>query len=339
VLEETNRSLRAKLRTLGPGWLPEPLRQGGSRWGRRRLPVDAGTGGAGALRILTLNVAHGRKLATHQALLSPSRVRQNLEEIASLLRESSADVVALQEADGPSAWSGNFDHVEMLKHLAEHVCCFRGEHNAFNLGGAALASGTALISRFPLHDQRSLRFGTSWRDTKGFVLATVPVPAWGGLEIDVVSLHLEPFNPVVRRQQVRQLTDVLAERSAGGERGARGGRAVLRRPLVVVGDFNCSWKEEARQLRPLARELGLRPHQPHRSAPTYPSRRPWRRLDWILVSGELEFAAYRTLPNPVSDHLGVVADLVPRGARASRGAAEAAGWAATGETPQVVGGG
>ena len=79
-------------------------------------PIDAATGAgpAPALRLLTLNVAHGRKLATHQALLSPMTVRRNLEEIASLLRESRADVVALQEADGPSAWSGNFDHVETL---------------------------------------------------------------------------------------------------------------------------------------------------------------------------------------------------------------------------------
>ncbi len=307
--------VRSHLRLPKAGWLAEPLRQGGTRF-RRRLPIDAGQGAGGALRLLTLNVAHGRKLATHQALLSPRTVRRNLEEIASLVRESRADVVALQEADGPSAWSGNFDHVETLTQLAEHAWSFRGEHNAFNLGRAVLTSGTALMSRFPFHSTRSLRFGTSWRDTKGFVLATLPVPVWEGIELDVVSLHLEPFNPVIRRQQVRQLTDALVARNAEQPR-----------PLVVLGDFNCSWSEEARQLLPLSRELGLRPYQPHRRAPTYPSRRPWRRLDWILVSSELDFAAYRTLPNPVSDHLGVVADLVPRALRRSRGAAEAAGWA------------
>jgi endonuclease/exonuclease/phosphatase family metal-dependent hydrolase len=304
MLVDNRRTVRGSLRMAAPRW-PR----------RRRLPIDPGDGSGAALRLLTLNVAHGRKLATHQALLSPHTVRRNLEEIAGLLRESHADVVALQEADGPSAWSGNFDHVETLTQLAAHSCCFRGEHNAFNLGRAALASGTALISRYPLHGASSMRFGSSWRDTKGFVHATVTVPAWEDREIDVVSLHLEAFNPVIRRQQVRQLTDAL-----GGRNGVR------RRPLVVLGDFNCSWSEEGRQLRPLALELGLRAYQPQRRAPTYPSRRPWRRLDWILVSHELDFAAYRTLPNPVSDHLGVVADLVPRVARASRGAAEAAGW-------------
>ena len=259
---------------------------------------------AGAVRLLTLNVAHGRKLATHQALLSPLTVRRNLEEIAALLRASFADVVALQEADGPSAWSGNFDHVELLSQLTERHAHFRGEHNAFNLGRAALASGTALLSHLPLERPRSLRFGTSWRDTKGFVVANVPVPAWNGCELEVVSLHLEPFNPVVRRQQVRRLADAIGH---------------SRRPLVVLGDFNCSWSEQARQLRPLARELGLRPYQPNHRAPTYPSRRPWRRLDWILVSAEVDFAGYHTLPNPVSDHLGVAADLVLREARQGEG--------------------
>ena len=256
-----------------------------------------------AIRLLTLNVAHGRTLATHQALLSPRTVRRNLEEVAHLLRAARADVVALQEADGPSAWSGNFDHVALLAHLCEHAAHFRGEHNSFSIRRAPLASGTALLSRHPFHSTRSLRFGSTWRDTKGFVLATVPVALWDGAELDVVSLHLEPFNPVVRRQQVRTLVDELAGR---------------RRPLVVLGDFNCSWSDEARQLRPLARELGLRACHPSNRAPTYPARRPWRRLDWILASPELEFAAYRTLPNPVSDHLGVAADLVLRQPHATR---------------------
>jgi endonuclease/exonuclease/phosphatase family metal-dependent hydrolase len=247
------------------------------------------------LRLLTLNVAHGRKLATHQALLSRATVERNLAEIGDLIGSSDAHLVALQEADGPSAWSGNFDHVELLARLAEHSDYFRGEHNPFALGRRNLASGTALLGRHDLRRPHSHRFGTSWRDTKGFVVATVPVPEWGETEIDVVSLHLEPVVPAVRRQQIAQLTEHLLRRQ--------------RRPLVVLGDFNCSWSEEALHFRPLARHLGLRTHQPRHHAPTYPSRRPRRRIDWILISPELEFVGYRTLPNTVSDHLGVVAEL------------------------------
>ena len=294
---EPSLSVRSRLNRLGNGrWRPKTARLPSPEV----IPFEPTA--PHALRLLTLNVAHGRKLATHQALLSPVTVRRNLEEVAALLRAARADVVALQEADGPSAWSGNFDHVALLAGLCGHEAHFRGEHNSFSLRRAPLASGTALLSRFPFHSERSLRFGTTWRDTKGFVLATVPVAAWAGIELDVVSLHLEPFNPVVRRQQVRALVDALGDR---------------RRPLVVLGDFNCSWSDETRQLRPLARELRLRPFQPQHRAPTYPARRPWRRLDWILASPELDFAAYRTLPNPVSDHLGVAADLVLRGSQAT----------------------
>jgi hypothetical protein len=37
------------------------------------------------------------------------------------------------------------------------------------------------------------------------------------------------------------------------------------------------------------------------------------RLDWILVSEELAFSSYRTLPDRLSDHLGVVAEIELRG--------------------------
>ncbi len=35
-----------------------------------------------------------------------------------------------------------------------------------------------------------------------------------------------------------------------------------------------------------------------------------KRLDWILVSRGLEFLAYETLPEVLSDHQGVVAEIV-----------------------------
>jgi len=255
-----------------------------------REPED----GEQTLRLVTLNVAHGRRLAPHQALLSESVVRRNLYEIAALLSGADADIVALQEADGPSAWSGNFDHVETLAGLVEHDHHYRGEHSPFAIVSANLSYGTALMSRIELQTARSHRFGTNWRDAKGFVIATVEVPQWDGLRVDIISLHLEPFLPRTRGKQIAQLVDEV------------GGRD---RPLVVMGDFNCSWSEEARHFRPLVEHLRLRPFQPYRRAPTFPSRRPFRRLDWILLSPELEYAGYRNLPNPVSDHLGVVAEI------------------------------
>lgn len=274
----------------------------GRRGGSETASTPAAT--PSGLRVLTLNVAHARRQAQHQALLKAPTLRRNLEAIATVLGRERSDVVALQEADGPSAWSGGFDHVETLARLAGFDHAFRGEHNPFSLGRLDLSSGTALLSRLPLEAPRSHAFQQNWRDTKGFVAATVTPDALGGAAVDVVSIHLDFLAERVRRRQIEQLVD----RFTGSGR-----------PLVVLGDFNCELGERRRSFDLLAHELRLRPVE-RGGAPTFPSWRPLVRLDWILVSPELEFARYRTLDDRLSDHLGVVAELRLRGAAAATGA-------------------
>ncbi len=253
-----------------------------------------------AFRLMTLNVAHARRHGRHQALLSESTLRENLSAIATVLRREAPDVVGLQEADGPSAWSGGFDHVAMLAELGEFPHAFRGEHNPFSLGRFDLSSGTALLARHRLDEAQSHAFGQNWRDTKGFVAATVAPEALGARALDVVSIHLDFLAERVRGRQI----DQLIERFRGSDR-----------PLVVLGDFNCEWNERKRSLDRLRQELALRPCDATGNA-TFPSWRPLVRLDWILVSEELDFASYDTLPDRLSDHLGVVADVRLRGTTA-----------------------
>jgi len=249
---------------------------------------------AGCLRLFTLNAAHGRNRVAHQALVRRSTLEHHLRRIAETVRELDADVVALQEADGPSAWSGNMDHVAMVAGWAELPDHYRGAHNLLRFGRLNLDSGTALLARWPLTEPSSYRFASSWRCTKGFVVATVRVPEWGDLPIDVVSLHLDFLAPRIRRRQIQDLADFLGGRS---------------RPRVVLGDLNFSWHLEPRSLKLFTDTLGLRAHEPESLAPTYPSHRPRFRLDWILISEQLEFADYRTSASRLSDHLGVFADL------------------------------
>ena len=115
-----------------------------------------------------------------------------------MLRHERADLVALQEADGPSAWSGNFDHVATLAEETSLGFSFRGDHNPFDFFGQTLSSGTALVSRLPLERPAPTAFAANWRDTKGFVVATVELPGTGP-EVDVVSVHLDFLNPAERQ--------------------------------------------------------------------------------------------------------------------------------------------
>ena len=124
--------------------------------------------------------------------------------------------------------------------------------------------------------------------------ATILVPEWGGLEVDVVSVHLDFLVPGVRRKQILQMVDRLILR---------------RRPMVVLGDLNCCFEREPRSMRLLVETLGLKAYEPDSRAHTYPSRRPRRRLDWILVSRGIAFRSYHVLPDTVSDHRGVLAEL------------------------------
>ncbi len=248
----------------------------------------------GALRVLTLNVAHGRALAFNQAFLKGPTIVANLDAVAAVLERQAPDVVGLQEADGSSTWSGGFDHVAYLARAAGLPATHRGDHAGKDLGGARIDYGTALLGREGLRTPASHAFDTSWRDTKGFVIATVPVAAFGGVEVDVASVHLDFLSPGARRRQLEQLADALSQR---------------RRPLVVLGDFNCGWDS---CLRDFATPLGL--SSPRAGASTFPADSPSRRLDWILISEELAFAAHHVLPVTVSDHRPVVADLVLRAA-------------------------
>ena len=156
-----------------------------------------------------------------------------------------------------------------------------------------LPVGATRSLKLPLAATHSQAFLDNWRDTKGFVTATVAPDALDGEPVDVVSIHLDFLADRVRRRQVEQLVERF--------RGHDG-------HLVVMGDFNCAWSERRRSLDLLLHELKLRPCRDSAAA-TYPAWRPLVRLDWILVSEGLEFSAYDTLDDRVSDHLGVVAEV------------------------------
>lgn len=73
------------------------------------------------VKVISLNAAYGRKTAFNQLLVSKKKTRRNLDKISRVLKHLDADLAALQEADGPSFWSGNFDHVGYLRTEGNHT--------------------------------------------------------------------------------------------------------------------------------------------------------------------------------------------------------------------------
>ena len=94
---------------------------------------------------MTLNMAHARNDGFHQILQNADTARDNLDTIRSLINTQKPDIVALQEVDRPSFWSGSIDHVDYITRDTSFTHYTNGEHaRSFNL-----SYGTAsAISRY-----------------------------------------------------------------------------------------------------------------------------------------------------------------------------------------------
>jgi len=239
------------------------------------------------LRLMSWNIAHGRCLGPNQMLQSARRIRSHLDAIAAIVVREAPQVVALQEADGPSLWSGRFDHVEHLKRAADLSWHFRGNHAPPRSG---LDYGTALLATETLSNARNRPFHQNWRDAKGFVEATLHTDAG---PIDIVSVHLDFLRREIRRRQMMALYDRFED---------------PRRPVIILGDFNCDWSSGMAEF---AERLSLQAWRPDDGSPTFPTRRPTLRIDWALVSPSLRIETCRTLDDRVSDHLGLLIEVCP----------------------------
>jgi endonuclease/exonuclease/phosphatase family metal-dependent hydrolase len=242
------------------------------------------------MKVMTLNIGHGRKLGPNQILQRSASIKANLKDIAQVLKRESPDLIALQEADGPSIWSGDFDHVQYLAETAAFPYSVRGEH----VNGMRLSYGTALLSRSPIENAFSITFAPSPPTfSKGFIACTMEWPGETEKEIDVVSVHLDFARKSVRMKQAAEMIRRFTPR---------------KRPMIIMGDFNCQWKERKSSLRMLTEKLGLKVYKPEATG-LHTFSRFERRIDWILVSPEIEFASYKVLPDALSDHYAVVCEL------------------------------
>ncbi|MBL6690117.1 MAG: endonuclease/exonuclease/phosphatase family protein [Pseudomonadales bacterium] len=241
------------------------------------------------MKVMTLNVAHARADGRSQLLQSSEQARQHLWRIANVLKRENPHVAAFQEIDTDSFWNGRFNHTEFVAEIAEYPHHFSGAH----IQGGNLEYGTALVSRQSLKDPRSIRFSRPFaRPRKGFVLSTTHWPGAEHVDVDVVSVHFDFLTKNQRKKEAYKLIEALAYRD---------------NPRIVMGDLNADYQPGSTLIPLLEEALGLTTWQPDEQMVTFP--RFQRRLDWVLVSDEIEIVSHEVLPDPVSDHRAVVAEL------------------------------
>ncbi len=237
------------------------------------------------MKIMTLNIAHGRKDGFSQILQDSAGIRSHLDDIVKTVKKESPFLLALQEADGPSLWSGNFDHVAYIAEKAGFPYAIRGEH----VRGMGLSYGTALLSRIFPEKPVSLTFSPSPPTfSKGFVSAVFRWPGNPDMKIRAVSVHLDFSRKSVRTRQIHKMANFVSAEEL---------------PFVIMGDFNCGWDKGRSELAMMAGTIKGKTYLPEAdNLNTFYG----KRLDWIVLSPHFEFGDYRVLPDILSDHSAVL---------------------------------
>jgi endonuclease/exonuclease/phosphatase family metal-dependent hydrolase len=208
--------------------------------------------------------------------LLPHRERlHNLTRIAAMLRQF--DLVGLQEVDAGSLRSGFIDQTEYLAYRAQFPYWYKQVNR--NLGRLAQHSN-GMLSR--IRPTRIMDYKLPGLPGRGAVMAEFATSDHAALAVCIVHLAL---GWRTRRRQLRYIA-ALARRY---------------RYLALMGDFNCDCS--SRSLQALVEDSSLQGLDCELK--TFPSWRPRRTLDHILVSDSLQILEAQVVDYPLSDHLPI----------------------------------
>lgn len=232
--------------------------------------IQVGIGSARPHHYLTKSWKH---------VLPASKRFENLDRIAQLLCDH--DIVALQEVDAGSHRTGNVNLTEYLAHKA----AFPFWHHQLNRDFGHIARhANGLLSRFQPNEVHEYRLPGMIPGRGALVVRY----GHGADALLVVIVHLA-LGARTRMLQLGYVAEIVS-----GHRHA-----------VVMGDMNCS--PGSREMAYLFRHTRLR--EPVEELHTFPSWRPKRSIDHILVTPELEVSHCRVLHHAHSDHLPVAMEL------------------------------
>ncbi len=259
-------------------------------WDRHRGSGVDDSGDYQRLRLLSYNIQAGVDTQRYRHYLTqgwkhmlPHRERLlNLNRIAAMI--SDYDLVGLQEVDSGSLRTGFVDQTEYLAHQAR----FPFWHKQINrsLGKLAQYSNGVLSRMKPTHVSEHKLPGLPGR---GVILCQ-----FGGSEgLTICILHMA-LGRRARLRQVQFVSELVADAPY----------------VVIMGDLNCDC--DSREMQWLRKRAGLRDSGCDKS--TFPSWRPMRRIDHILVSESLPIENARVVNYPLSDHLPISIEvLAPKG--------------------------
>jgi len=239
------------------------------------------------IRLLTFNIQVGISTSSYRHYLTrswqhflPHKNRnENLDKISALLKDY--DVVALQEVDGGSLRSGFINQVQYLAEASAFPFWYQQLNRNF---GPLAKHSNGLLSRFRPIEVDEYRL-PALIPGRGVIVAKY------GLKEDpivLVIMHLS-LSKAAQTTQLSFVRDLIADYEH----------------VILMGDMN-THAESILHNSPLKSSgLVALPGVSH----TFPSWRPEKALDHILVSRSLEVKKAGVVSFPVSDHLPIALDV------------------------------
>lgn len=242
----------------------------------------------GRIRVMSYNIQGGIHTRSFREYVTgswkhvlPHRARLgNLDRIGQWIAEY--DLVGLQEVDAGSFRTGFINQVEHLAYKADFPYWYAQTNR--RVGNLARHANGILSRLRPASVQEHRLPGV----IPGRGALHLRFGEQGGAALNVVLVHAA----LSRRARMLQM-GFLAE------------LAGAHRHLIVMGDLNC--RSESPELRHLCDRTHL--SEPIHGLHTFPSWRPKRNIDHILVSDSLMVERARVLDHPLSDHLPIVMEL------------------------------
>lgn len=266
-----------------------PLRALGSLCGMTApfsAPPAAAANGARTLQLLSCNILAGgsvrryRDYVTHSwKHVLPTGKRANLDDLARVIGDF--DLVGLQEADAGSLRSGFLNQTQYLAEAADFPYW---SHQPNRRVARLAASSNGLLARWQPDEIRDYPLpgripgrGALWARFGS-----------GADALIVVIAHLS-LGQVARARQLAFIAELLGRQAHA----------------ILMGDLNTP--AHSKELDLLYAQTSL--VRPEESPATFPSWRPIRAIDQILVSDAIVVEKRWALAHPVSDHLPIAASV------------------------------
>lgn len=275
--------------------------------------VDAPIRSGQELRVGCFNIAHGRGDIYGGSNWDGGDGDVKIERcqrIGRLLKAEQLDIVVLNEVDFSSAWSGHMDQARIIAEEAGYPYIVEQRNLDMAIPFFSIRFGNALLSHYPIEDTIFLdypnRSELAEPFTGGFkegVVSTIQLPR--GEAIQVAAVHLYAYDGALQGPSGAMLIDHYEKSGL---------------PLIAMGDFNTAPRgypqyltdEQGRNALELFIHDGRFSTLPDTREPssddfTFPSEKPERVLDWIIVSNPLRIRSKKVIPSSLSDHFPVAA--------------------------------